>query len=279
MLHTYGGKTIEVLDTDAEGRLVLSDGLTRAQEDKPDVLIDIATLTGAAVDRAGVAHRPASWPTTTTCARPSHDASKRAGEPMWPMPQPEELRANLDSIVADITNIPLAGRREGGMLTASVFLREFVADSQRWAHLDIAGPAYNGSGAVRLHAQGRHGRRGPHPGAGRRGPRRRRALSPSDRTDAPPGSRPGGGVGVGDAQRQEGPVTTQRRFLVLHGYTNRRPEGHWQRRLTVALRDAGEQVVYPALPDPDAPRLDVLARGARHRARPARRARSSSSGS
>jgi leucyl aminopeptidase len=60
------------------------------------------------------------------------------------MPQPEELRAGLDSLVADIANIPLSGRRDGGMLSASIFLREFVPDSQRWAHLDIAGPAYNG---------------------------------------------------------------------------------------------------------------------------------------
>jgi leucyl aminopeptidase len=65
---------------------------------------------------------------------------------MWPMPQPEEMREKFDSAVADVANIPLAGRREGGMLSASVFLREFVAASQRWAHLDIAGPAYNTSG-------------------------------------------------------------------------------------------------------------------------------------
>jgi leucyl aminopeptidase len=72
-----------------------------------------------------------------------HDAATRAGEPSWPMPQPEELRTRLDSHVADIANIPLVGRREGGMLSASIFLREFVGDGQRWAHLDIAGPAYN----------------------------------------------------------------------------------------------------------------------------------------
>jgi leucyl aminopeptidase len=144
VLHTYSGKTIEVLDTDAEGRLVLSDGLTRAQEDKPDVIIDIATLTGAAIIALG--GRTAGIMANDDDLREAvFDAATRAGEPMWPMPQPEELRANFDSLVADIANIPLAGRREGGMLAASVFLREFVADSQRWAHLDIAGPAYNGS--------------------------------------------------------------------------------------------------------------------------------------
>lgn len=146
VLHTYSGKTIEVLDTDAEGRLVLSDGLARAQEDKPDVLIDIATLTGAAVIALG-ARTTGIMANDDDLREAIHDASQRAGESMWPMPQPEELREKLDSTVADIANIPLVGRREGGMLSASVFLREFVADSQRWAHLDIAGPAFNAYGA------------------------------------------------------------------------------------------------------------------------------------
>ena len=72
-----------------------------------------------------------------------HEAGKRVGETMWPMPQPEELRSNFDSLVADLTNIGLVGRSHGGMLSASIFLREFVKDGQRWAHLDIAGPSYN----------------------------------------------------------------------------------------------------------------------------------------
>ena len=138
----YGGKTVEVLDTDAEGRLVRGDALVRAQEDKPDVLIDIATLTGAAVIALGA--RTAGIMSNDDDLREAvHDAAQRAGESTWPMPQPEELRAHLDSHVADIANIPLTGRREGGILSASIFLREFVPDSQRWAHLDIAGPSYN----------------------------------------------------------------------------------------------------------------------------------------
>jgi leucyl aminopeptidase len=142
VIRSYGGKTIEVLDTDAEGRLVMADGLVRAQEDKPDVLIDIATLTGAQVVALG--SRTAGIMGNDDDLRDAiHDASTRAGESMWPMPQPEELRGHLDSSVADIANIPLVGRREGGMLSASVFLREFVKEGQRWAHLDIAGPAYN----------------------------------------------------------------------------------------------------------------------------------------
>ena len=145
VLRTYGGKTVEVLDTDAEGRLVLADGIGRALEDKPDVIIDIATLTGAQTIALG--SRTAGIMANDDDLREAvFDAANRAGEAMWPMPQPEELRANLDSIVADIANIPLSGRRDGGMLSASIFLREFVPDSQRWAHLDIAGPAYNGYG-------------------------------------------------------------------------------------------------------------------------------------
>ncbi len=145
VLRTYSGKTIEVLDTDAEGRLVLADGLTRAQEDNPDILIDIATLTGA--QGIALGSRTVGIMGNDDDLRDSvYDASVRAGEVMWPMPQPEELRAGLDSQVADIANIALVGRRDGGMLSASIFLREFVKDTQRWAHLDIASPAYNGYG-------------------------------------------------------------------------------------------------------------------------------------
>ena len=144
VLRTYGGTTVEVLDTDAEGRLVLADGLGRAQEDEPDILIDIATLTGAAVVALGV--RTTGIMANDDGLRSAiHDAATRVGESAWPMPQPEELRANFDSSVADLSNIGLVGRSHGGMLSASIFLREFVAAGQRWAHLDIAGPAYNSS--------------------------------------------------------------------------------------------------------------------------------------
>ncbi len=145
VLSTYGGTTVEVLDTDAEGRLVLADGLVRAQEDKPDVLIDIATLTGA--QGVALGGRTSGIMSNDDALRSSvHDAATRVGESMWPMPQPEEHRAGFDSTVADLTNIPTSNRALGGMLSASVFLREFVAGSQRWAHLDIARPSFN-SGA------------------------------------------------------------------------------------------------------------------------------------
>jgi leucyl aminopeptidase len=139
VLTIYGGTTVEVLNTDAEGRLILADGIVRACEDKPDVLIDVATLTGAQLVALG----------SRTSAVMSNDDALRtaivhaagaAGEQMWPMPLPVELRASMESTVADIANM---GDKYGGMLVAGLFLKEFVAEGIRWAHLDIAGPAYN----------------------------------------------------------------------------------------------------------------------------------------
>jgi len=145
VIRAYGGKTVEVMDTDAEGRLVLMDGLVRAQEDKPDVIVDIATLTGAALVALG-SRTFGIMANDDDLREAVHDASKRAGEAAWPMPFPEELRPNLDSSVADLMNIPMVGRPHGGMMTAGIFLQEFIKDGQRWAHLDIAGPSFN-SGA------------------------------------------------------------------------------------------------------------------------------------
>ncbi len=143
VLTTYGGKTVEVLNTDAEGRLVLADAMARAGEDNPDLIIDVATLTGAQVVALGA--RIAGIMANDDALREHvHDASKRAGDSMWPMPLPDDLRKTLDSEIADIANI---GERFGGMLIAGLFLREFVPDGVRWAHLDIAGPAFNTSEA------------------------------------------------------------------------------------------------------------------------------------
>jgi len=135
----YGGRTVEVLNTDAEGRLVLADALVAAAEDTPDLIVDVATLTGAQGIALG---------NRTAGVMGNHDATRdavvasagAAGESMWPMPLPEELRPSLDSQVADLANI---GERMGGMMTGAVFLREFVPASIAWAHLDIAGPAFN----------------------------------------------------------------------------------------------------------------------------------------
>jgi leucyl aminopeptidase len=140
----YGGKTVEVLNTDAEGRLVLADALARSGADAPALLIDVATLTGAATVALG--NRTAGvMGSDDALAAQVCDSAKRAGEAMWPMPLPEDLRKGLDSNVADIANV--AADRAGGMLVAGIFLREFVPEDVRWAHLDIAGPAFNDGSA------------------------------------------------------------------------------------------------------------------------------------
>jgi len=140
----YGGKTVEVLNPDAEGRLVLADAIVRATEVGKragglDGLVNVATLTGAQVVALG---------TRTSAVMTNNEefrtqllaAADSSGELFWPMPLPEELRASFDSPVADIANI---GDRMGGMLVAGLFLKEFVAADLPWCHLDIAGPAFN----------------------------------------------------------------------------------------------------------------------------------------
>ena len=136
----YGGKTVEVLNTDAEGRLVLADALARSAADSPDLLVDVATLTGAQVVALG--NRTYGVMSNDDTVRDGIVAAAgRAGEAAWPMPLPEDLRKGLDSTVADLANV--APESQGGMLVAGLFLREFVPDGVRWAHLDIAGPAYH----------------------------------------------------------------------------------------------------------------------------------------
>jgi leucyl aminopeptidase len=139
VLTMKSGKTVEVNNTDAEGRLILADAIARAAEDSPDLVIDVATLTGAAVVALGA--RTAGVMSNDEGLRASVlAAAERAGEPTWPMPLPADLKKGLESEVADLVN---TGPREGGMLTAGLFLQEFVPDGLPWAHLDIAGPAFN----------------------------------------------------------------------------------------------------------------------------------------
>jgi leucyl aminopeptidase len=136
----YGGKTVEVLNTDAEGRLVLADGIARSAEDNPALIVDIATLTGAATVALG--RRTAGvMGSSDEVAAEIAAVMREAGEPAWAMPFPEELRKGLDSTVADLTNV--SPDREGGMMVGGLFLKEFVPDGVAWAHLDIAGPAFN----------------------------------------------------------------------------------------------------------------------------------------
>ena len=139
VLTMRGGKTVEVLNTDAEGRLILADAIVRAGEEKPDYIIDVATLTGAQLVALG-SHVYAVMGNDDDLRTQICEVADEVGELAWPMPLPPELRKSLDSEVADLANI---GDRNGGMLTAGLFLQEFVPDGVRWAHLDIAGPAFN----------------------------------------------------------------------------------------------------------------------------------------
>lgn len=139
VLTMYSGKTVEVLNTDAEGRLVLADAITRASEEQPDAIIDVATLTGAMVLALG--HRTFGIMANDDDFRGLvHTAAEEAGEAAWPMPLPADLRKGMESPVADIANM---GDRMGGGLVAGLFLKEFVGEGITWAHLDIAGPAFN----------------------------------------------------------------------------------------------------------------------------------------
>jgi leucyl aminopeptidase len=142
VLTQYGGITVEVQNTDAEGRLILADAIVRACEDNPDYLIETSTLTGAQTVALG-ARIPGVMGSEEFRDRVAA-ISQAEGENGWPMPLPDDLKDDLKSQVADLSNI--SGQRFAGMLVAGVFLREFVADGVQWAHIDVAGPAYNTSG-------------------------------------------------------------------------------------------------------------------------------------
>ncbi|MFD7326612.1 leucyl aminopeptidase [Streptomyces sp. NPDC059875] len=139
VLRMYSGKTVEVLNTDAEGRLVLADALTKASEENPDAIVDVATLTGAMVLALG--NRTFGIMANDDEYRTAiHEIAEQVGEQSWPMPLPADLRKGMDSPTADIANM---GERMGGGLVAGLFLQEFVGEGITWAHLDIAGPAFH----------------------------------------------------------------------------------------------------------------------------------------
>ncbi|MEV3871339.1 leucyl aminopeptidase [Streptomyces sp. LE64] len=142
VLRMYSGKTVEVLNTDAEGRLVLADAIAKASEDEPDAIVNVATLTGAMMVALG--NRTFGICANDDAFRTAvFETAEEVGEPAWPMPLPEHLRKGMDSTTADIANM---GERMGGGLVAGLFLREFVGAGLTWAHLDIAGPAFNEAG-------------------------------------------------------------------------------------------------------------------------------------
>ncbi|MDQ7992852.1 MAG: leucyl aminopeptidase [Propionicimonas sp.] len=139
VLTMFGGTTVENGNSDAEGRLVMADALVKASQEAPDLVLDVATQTGACVVALGerVAGLMARDDETADLVL---DAAEAAGELFWQLPIPEESRSKLDSKVADLKS---TGDRMGGALTAAAFLSEFVPPEVAWAHLDIAGPGYN----------------------------------------------------------------------------------------------------------------------------------------
>jgi leucyl aminopeptidase len=141
VVRMYGGKHIEVLNTDAEGRMILADAITRAVEDEPDYLIEASTLTGGQVVALG--KRVAGLMGEPAFLRRVADVGDDVGEPGWPMPLPDDVRTGMDSEVADLSQVNAGMDRAGHMLQGGVFLSEFVPADLPWAHMDIAGPAYH----------------------------------------------------------------------------------------------------------------------------------------
>ncbi len=132
------GKTIEVLNTDAEGRITLADALSYSVDQEPDAIIDLATLTGACIVGLGETYA-GLWANSDSLKESILEAASRQGEGLVAMPMPDEYKAMIDSRVADVRNIAVT--KMGRAITAALFLKEFVGDTS-WAHLDIAGPAY-----------------------------------------------------------------------------------------------------------------------------------------
>jgi leucyl aminopeptidase len=140
VIRHWGGRTVEVFNTDAEGRLVLADALAYAAAMlRPDVVVDLATLTGAASLGLGRRHG-ALYSTDDRLAKDLLAAGEATGELLWRMPLVEDYRYVLDSEVADLSNVTRDATVMGGSIVAALFLREFTAGLP-WAHLDIAGPA------------------------------------------------------------------------------------------------------------------------------------------
>jgi len=151
VIRTREGKTVEVLNTDAEGRLILADALSYAQTFKPAAIVDCATLTGACVIALGH-HASGVLGSDEGLIQELREAGDRSGERCWPLPLWKEYREQLDGGPADLKNI---GGRSAGTITAAAFLSEFVGEGP-WAHLDIAGTAY-GDGKRSYHRKGAYG--------------------------------------------------------------------------------------------------------------------------
>jgi leucyl aminopeptidase len=142
---SMSGQTIEVINTDAEGRLVLADAITWVQRNyKPRTIIDLATLTGAILISLGHEYAGLFTPDDELAAE-LLGAAKTSGDQLWRMPLGESFDRLIDSPIADIKNV---GPREGGSITAAQFIKRFVDEGVRWAHLDIAGMAWSDKAAT-----------------------------------------------------------------------------------------------------------------------------------
>ncbi len=139
IIQASNGKTIEINNTDAEGRLTLADALVYACEQEPDAIVDLATLTGACVIALGE-EIAGLWTDNNELAESLILAANNCGEGLWRMPLKSSYREGLKSMLADIKN---TGPRAGGAITAGLFLKEFVNDSIPWAHIDIAGTVWS----------------------------------------------------------------------------------------------------------------------------------------
>ncbi|MFH0863933.1 MAG: leucyl aminopeptidase [Candidatus Gottesmanbacteria bacterium] len=142
IVKAYNGKTIEVINTDAEGRLILADALSYGVEIKPDLIIDLATLTGACIVALGE-EIAGLFSKDNNLIEKIKVAADTAGEKIWPMPLEKTYKELIKSSVADLKNV--SGKRYGGAITAALFLEEFVGNIP-WAHIDIAGPAWEEKG-------------------------------------------------------------------------------------------------------------------------------------
>ena len=139
VLTTMSGKTVEVLNTDAEGRLVLADALTYAERYKPKTVIDVATLTGASLTALGQ-HANAVLSSNDSLIETLMDAGEESGDYVWPLPLWEEYESEIigSGTIADVANIPTSGSRYGGTINGGVFLWQFAKGYKRWAHIDMA---------------------------------------------------------------------------------------------------------------------------------------------
>jgi leucyl aminopeptidase len=146
------GKKVEVLNTDAEGRMILGDAIARACEDEPKYLIETSTLTGGQVIALG--KRIAGVMGSDELCQRAKAAGEQVGEPTWPMPLPDEVRKSMESDVADILQVSAGMERAGHMLQGGVFLREFVTEGVEWAHIDIAGPSFHAGEATGYWSKG-----------------------------------------------------------------------------------------------------------------------------